>query len=134
METHHGWVRKSLLQELAELNGRMEGKNRGLATYLKTQHGEKWFQHFHGKTKKAIWSELTQDGQVYPSLSTLYTHIRNFGLEQVLEGYFSYRDVATVTRILELNDIKLTSVIYEIRELEHLVEQKEQYVRRQAVA
>ncbi len=133
-ETHHGWVRKPLLQELEGLNERMEDKKRELATYLETQCGEKWLQHFRGKTKKAIWSELTQNGRTYPSLSTFYTHIRNSGLERVLEGYLDYREAGTVIRILELSDVQLTSIIEKVRELEQMIEQKEQYARQQAVA
>ncbi len=132
-ETHYGWVRKSLLQKLAALNEQMEDKKRGLATYLETRYGEKWLQHFRDKTKKAIWFELTRDGRTCPSLSTLYTHIRNSGLERVLEGYLDYREAATVIRVLELNDVKLTSIIESVRELERLVKQKEQHVRQQAV-
>ncbi|NIA29212.1 MAG: hypothetical protein GWP06_04765 [Actinobacteria bacterium] len=74
-ESHHGWVRKSLLQELADLIKQMEDDKKGLATYLKMQYGKKWLQHFRGKTKKTIWSELMQDGQTYPSLSTLTSAI-----------------------------------------------------------
>lgn len=133
-ETCHGWVRKPLLQELAGLNERMEEEKRGLATYLGKHYGEKWLQHFHGKTKKAIWCELTQDGRTYPSLSTFYSHIRNSGLDSVFKGYLDYREAGTVIRILELNDVKLTSIIEMVRELEQMIEQKEQYTRQQAVA
>ena len=133
-ETQYGWVLKSRMQELAELNERLEDKKKELAAYLKTQYGEKWLQHFRGKTKKAIWSALTQDGQIYPSLSTLYAHIRNSGLERVLEAYLNYREAATVIRVLGLKDVKLTSMLEKVRKLEHMVEQKELNVRQQAVA
>ena len=133
-ETYYRWVRKPLLQELAGLNERMEAEKRGLATYLKKQYGEKWLQHFHRKTKKAIWSELTQDGRTYPRLSTFYTHIRDSGLDSVLERYLEYREAGTVIRVLELNDVELTSILARARELEELIEQKEQHVRQSAVA
>jgi len=132
-ETHYGWVKKSLLQELAELNRQMEDQKEGLRTYLRMHYGAKWLQHFRGKTKKAVWSELTRDGQVYPSLSTLYAHIRSSGLECVLEGYLNHQNVSTVTRILELNDVKLTKLIQIVRELERIVNQKERHIRQQAI-
>lgn len=133
-ETYHGWVPKPLLCELAELRERIEKEERRLATYLKAQYGEKWRQHFSGKRKKAIWSELTQDGRTYPSLSTFYSHIRNSGLVRVLEEYLAYREAETVIRVLELNDVGLSSIIERIQELEQATKQKEQHVRQKAVA
>lgn len=133
-ETCHGWVQKPLLQELAGLNERMEEEKKGIATYLREQYGENWIQHFHRKTKKTIWSELTQDGRTYPQLSTFYTHIRDSGLGSVLESYLEYREAGTVIRALELNDIKLTAILARVRKLEELIEQKEQHVRRNAGA
>lgn len=133
-ETYYGWVPKPLLRELAELRERIEKEERGLASDLKARYGEKWRHHFTDKKKKAIWSELTQDGQTYPSLSTFYSHVRNSGLARVLEEYLAYREVETVIRVLELNDAELASMIERIQELEQATEQKERYVRQKAVA
>lgn len=133
-ETYYGWVPKPFLRELAELRKRMEEEKRRLATYLETQYNEKWLQHFSCKTKKAVWSELTQNGRTYPSLTTFYSHIRDSGLEYVLKGYLQYRETETIIRVLELDDIDLTSMIEMIQKLEQATEQKEQHVRQEAVA
>ena len=133
-ETYYGWVPKSLLCELAELRERIEKEKRGLESDMKARYGEKWRQHFTGKKKKAIWSELTQDGRTYPSLSTFYSHVRNSGLARALEEYLAYREVETVIRVLGLNDAELSSMIERIQELEQATELKEQYVRQKAFA
>ena len=133
-ETYHAWVPKPLLHELAELRERAEEEKRGLATYLERQYGDRWRQHFSGKTRKAIWTQLTQDGRNYPSLSTFYSHIRHSGLENVLKGYLHYGEAGTVIRILKLKDVELTSRIKKIQGLEQATEKKERHVCKQAVA
>ena len=125
---------KPLLHELAELRERAEEEKRGLATYLERQYGDRWRQHFSGKTRKAIWTQLTQDGRNYPSLSTFYSHIRHSGLENVLKGYLHYGEAGTVIRILKLKDVELTSRIKKIQGLEQATEKKERHVCKQAVA
>lgn len=132
-ETHYGWVPERLSHELTDLCKRRDDGSESLAIYLETRYGRRWREHFRGKTRRAIWTELAEDGRKYPSLATFYFHVRSSGLEKVLNEYLAYREVETVRRILNLDDSRLGSTIKGIQDLEHAIKRKEREVRQQMV-
>ena len=133
-ETHHGWVQKSLLRELTQLQEQTDKEKQRLATYLRTKYAGQWHQYFTGKTKKTIWEELTQNGSHYPSLPTFYNHVRHSVVQNMLNSYLEHHNVGIVIRVLGLDDRKLTSVMQGIQDLEKAAENKERHVRQQTCA
>ena len=133
-ETFSGWVPKPLLEELAALGRELEAAKQDLAAYLVKHYETRWVAHFKGKTRGAIWAELTRDGQQYPSLGTFYRHVRDSGLTEVLQTYLGYRDVGIVVRVLGLSDPEPDRQVNGIAVLEHNIEQKEKEARRCAVS
>jgi hypothetical protein len=133
-ETYHGWVSKPLMEEFTQPRKQINLKKQQLASDAQTRYGDTWCQRFDGKTKKAIWAELTQSGGYYPSLSTFYSHVRHIGLPQVLNGYFHFHEIWTVIRVLGLCDDRLNAMIHDIETLERQSEQQENNIRKQAFA
>ena len=117
-ETCRTWAPKVLLKELAALRKGIDAEKSQIADYLQNNYASRWRQHFSGKTKKAIWGELTEYGQRYPGLATFYTHVRFWGLEKSLYRYLDYRELATVRRVLQINDSALNSATNNIESLE----------------
>ncbi|MGJ7568878.1 hypothetical protein ACSFBM_33850 [Variovorax sp. GB1R11] len=101
--TFRGWVLRNLLGELAAASAKLNDAKQSLATFASAQLGDHWLAYFAGRTKKAIWSELTEGGKCYPSLQAFYTQTRNSSPERILKEYFSYRRLPTVVRILGLS-------------------------------
>jgi hypothetical protein len=122
------------MSALKNLQARIEERRRKLRDHAEAKYKETWIQYFRNKTKKETWTTLTRQGREYPSLSTFYSHVRSFGLAEVLIRYLSYPDIDTMTRILCPNDVKLMSMIGAIQELEQESLRKERHVRKQLVA
>lgn len=123
-ETYYGWLPESGLAEILRLNKKISHEERTLATYLKAVHAIGWHRHFNGKTKKAIWRELTDDGSDYPSLSTFYDHVRRSGLDQILGSYLTYSHIKTLIRILQPKDTKLSAQVKAVKRLKRSLEEK----------
>lgn len=132
-ETHYGWVPKRPLDELAELVKRRDDESRKLAVLLVSRYASSWHEHFKRMSKREIWTELTNDGRNYPSLATFYSHVRQLGLEKVLNRYLVYREVETVGRVLKFSASELDSITKHLRALEQAIEKKSTEVHRQLV-
>lgn len=124
------WAPNEQLRELTDLEDIIREQKSELATYLAKQHGIRWIKHFEGRTKKAIWAELTDNGRAYPQLSTFYSHVRGGGLDRVLKTYLQYERIETVTRILQLNDAALASRIRQVRDLTSKLDTKNDQTRK----
>lgn len=118
------WAPNEQLRELRDLENTIREQKSELATYLEKQHGIRWINHFEGRTKKAIWAELTDNGQAYPQLSTFYNHVRGGGLDRVLKSYLRYEGIEAVTRILQLDDAVLASRTRQVRDLARKLDAK----------
>ena len=129
VSTSRNWIPRQLSNELATMESTIEREKENLSAFAMTEFLERWKQHFKGKTKKAIWRELTQDGARYPSLPTFYLHIRESNLEQQLARYFDYREIATVIRILQLNHPEIDRQVELIQTLERVLEAKKNHAR-----
>jgi hypothetical protein len=116
--TFRGWALRDLLGELAATGAKLNDSKQSLATFASAQFGDHWQAYFAGKTKKAIWSELTESGKCYPSLQTFYTQTRKSGLEHILKEYFSYQGLPKVVRILGLSP--QSELARQLKETEHL--------------
>ncbi|SCX71764.1 hypothetical protein SAMN03159363_3999 [Variovorax sp. EL159] len=116
--TFRGWALRNLLGELAAAGAKLNDAKQSLATFASAQFGDHWQAYFAGKTKKAIWSELTESGKCYPSLKTFYTQTRKSGLEHILTEYFSYQGLPKVVRILGLSP--QSELARQLEETEHL--------------
>jgi hypothetical protein len=123
------WVPKRYLHELKALEREIEKRHDEMAKYLETRYGAQWLQHFEHKSKKLTWAELTNNGSVYPQLSTFYGHVRGIGLERILKEYLRYDKVSTITRILRLRDADLTSRMNLIGDLINQVAAKKNQAR-----
>jgi hypothetical protein len=121
-ETHRTWAPKALANELKGLHQTIDDEQRRITTRVQTNYGQKWKQHFDGKTKKAIWSELTGAGRIYPSLATFYSHIRYLGLEKVLSRYLDHRELDTIRRVLAIKDSALNTAASRIQDLKRQAE------------
>lgn len=131
VSTSHSWVPQQLLRELATGALEVEQAKEMLSAYAISQYEERWSRHFSGKTKKAIWRELTQDGNEYPSLPTFYLQIRDSSLSQQLSRYFNYRQLSTVVRILQLSDTELHVRMGRVQKLERALEEKHSHAQQQ---
>jgi len=134
IETYYGWLPVVFMHELTTLVTAIEDEKSQLTKYASTHYGEKWRNHFSGKTKKTIWRELTQEGEQYPGLSTFYSHARSSSMHSLLNDYFRYREIQTVIRVLELDDGNLGAPIEHIQKLEKELEEKHSQARHQAFA
>jgi len=130
--TFRGWVRKEIIDDLHATFVRLETAKKKLADRMYSRFRSVWIDHFHRKTKKATWSELTENGKRYPSLSTFYTHVRESSLDDVLEGYFRYPSLQTVIRVLKVRDSDFHAKLAEIGALEKEHETKESRARQLA--
>jgi hypothetical protein len=128
-ERYSVWAPTQDLRELDELRKALEQQQIGIATHLKTQYEDRWIEHFAGKSKKATWAELTDEGSSYPQLSTFYNHARHYGLESILKGYLRYDQANAVSRILRLDDPDLTSRVAQTCDLENRLAAKNEQVR-----
>lgn len=116
---HFGWVPSPLMDEITRLEKQIERHKGDISSYVKARYGSEWHQHFQGKTKKAIWIELTRGGTVHPKLSTFYSHVKQSGLGQVLDSYLDFHNIQTVISIFGLEDEQLDTMVDLIDELEH---------------
>lgn len=132
-ETFSGWVPRPVLHEVATAEQTAQEAEKRLTDVASTQFGARWRAHFDGKAKKAIWRELTEDGEHYPSLGTFYAHVRDSGMDRVLARYLDRRELATVVRILGPAAAALTARISEVERLEEALDQRRSEARRQAV-
>ena len=132
-ETFSGWVPGAVLKEVAAAKLKLERAEKRLTADAGKQFGARWRAHFDGKTKKAIWSELTEDGKHYPSLGTFYAHVRDSGIDRVLARYFERRELPTVARILGPGASELAAQIADIEGLERELDQQRSQARRQAM-
>jgi hypothetical protein len=99
------WVPLALSQEVSALEGDARRQIEEVEMVARERYSEKWHRHFEGVAKKAIWTQLTDSGKEYPSLSTFYTHIREFGgLNAVLDRYFGLEYLPRMLRILGVMD------------------------------
>jgi hypothetical protein len=121
-EAHHRWVLRELLEKLSALNTQLNQKQRDIAAYIKREYTEKWLGEFSGQKKKTVWSQITQDGKEYPSLSTFYHRVRSSGMAYVLCEYLDYRKLSTVTRILALKDTYLDDYTSEVHRMEDAID------------
>jgi len=128
-ETYYLWVPKQDLRELENLEAAIQKHEDGVAAYLEHQYGVQWMRHFEGKSKKRVWTELTNDGQCYPQLSTFYGQVRGVGLERVLSGYLRYDTVDTVTHLLNLRDSMLASHVRRMESLKSKLVAKNKLIR-----
>jgi hypothetical protein len=129
---YRGWARRTLLLDLSAATENLEKEKGRLTDHARTEFRERWNKHFSGKTKKAAWRELTDDGKSYPSLPTFYTHIRESSLEQVLERYFECGELPTVVRILRLNGSDLETSLTRVQRLEEELKRKDHHAREEA--
>jgi hypothetical protein len=132
--THRSWLSRELLRELSSLESKLERAKQGLSQSAAAELRSQWFEHFAGKSKKAVWRELTEDGMQYPSLPTFYTHVRQSSLQRVLTRYFEYDELSTVERVLGLDNTELPVRRNQVAELEAELEAKHAYARQHAVA
>lgn len=123
--TYRGWLPRSVLQEFAAATTAVEEAKKRLTAYAVDTVGERWKTHFAGKTKKAVWRELTEDGKHYPSLGTFYAHVCDSGLARVLERYFDPRDLSTVVRILGPSGSELAARIVEAERMERALHEQD---------
>lgn len=130
--TYRGWVPSSVLRELAAAMAAVEEARKQLSSYAIAALGARWTAHFAGKTKKAVWHELTENGKRYPSLGTFYRHVADSGMARVLEGYFDPRELPTVIRILGPSTSELSERMAEVARLEREMDAQDIRARQQA--
>lgn len=128
-ETHHAWVSKKLLADLAEAMTQIREEKISLGLYLEKWYGDVWRSHFKLMSRKNVWLILTENGKHYPSLSTFYNHIRHSGIIKKLNDYLRYDDLEIILRILKINDEELESRAKTIRDLERLANLQEEKIR-----
>lgn len=130
--TYRGWVLRHVLQELATASAAVEEARKRLASYATDEFGERWTAHFAGKTKKAIWRELTEDGKHYPSLGTFYKHVAESGMAHVLKRYFDPRELPNVIRLLGPSTSDLRERMADAERLERELDAQNSRARQQA--
>ena len=112
------WVPKSLVDQITGLERQIDREIQRGSQYVKSLYTTGWQQYFDGKSRKAIWRELTQDGALYPSISTFYSHARQVGIDQVLDSYLGYHNIQIVVDVLGLEDNWPDESIQAIQKLE----------------
>lgn len=130
--TYRGWVLRRVLRELATASTAVEEAGKRLTSYAADEFGERWTAHFAGKTKKATWRELTEDGKHYPSLGTFYKHVAESGMARVLARYFDPRELPSVIRILGPGASELRERLAEVERLERELDARYSRARQQA--
>ncbi|MEP1032482.1 hypothetical protein [Ekhidna sp.] len=116
-EKRYFWIKKSQWLKFENLKSEAK-KFRDLSVEIaRREYQELWNQYFFKKKKKFIWKALTNNGSVYPSLSTFYTHIKEWGIEQYLSDFFkNYNSLAL--QILNVENKEISSLREKANSLE----------------
>ena len=127
-ETRYGWAPRVLLETLEKLHEQIEAGKKWLNAYLADQHGSAWRRIFTGKSKKQIWSILTESGKRPPALPTFYSHLRHFGLETIVNDYLRYDEVELICRTLSIRDPEIDSAAKSLAALQKDVRRTEKRI------
>lgn len=80
---------------------------------------EKWLRHFSKvKTKKEIWSIITDGGKSCLALSTFHYLMKHYGQEGFLKKYFTWWRVPSILKILQITDSDLMTEIRKLKKLD----------------
>jgi hypothetical protein len=110
----HSWVPRRVLTELARAQSAVDAKQGAVDEYLRRAYRAGFHRRLAGLSRKAIWQALTDGGKAYPALGTFYKHVRDSGIDSVLDGYLEYRDVDVLVRILGIEDEHLDALRREV--------------------
>jgi hypothetical protein len=133
IETYRGWVPRVTLNELAAARLARDKAEKCLGTDAEAAYGKRWLAHFDGKSKKAVWAELTENGKHYPSLQTFYVHVCNSGLDRVLLRYLDRRELPTVVRVLGPDAADLTARLAQFEQMERDLDELDRRAQQQTV-
>jgi hypothetical protein len=98
--------RRAKLREAAAKKAVALAKERYLA---------KWLERFGGKSKKAVWLALTNQGEDYPSLGTFYTHLKHHDSTAEYLTWRFEQDVGGVLKAAGVRDREIEGLLQEAR-------------------
>ena len=132
-EYRFGWVSSTLWQSYEEDRTARMGAENALRDYFRQEYWTGLMERFEGMSTKAIWEELTGGGAGYPVLSTFYKHVRDDGLETVVDGFVTSRHMDRITEALGVTDLQIDALLREIATRSETEDARLSEVRRSAV-
>jgi len=114
-----GWIKKSLYDKVKEIEKELHAYEEQVVQIFTDRYQNKWLQYFEGlKSKKQIWGILNTNKLSAGSLSTFYSDIKIHGIRKHLLSYLKFKNLQSISQILEVSDNDILSRINECKALE----------------
>lgn len=102
------WTPVSLFSELAIAENQLRNVQADALLLAREMYLEKWVLYFSGaRTKKDIWSRLTNDGKREPSYEIFDEFVNRNNLSEYLQNYFQYHNMDYILKKVGAQDIRL---------------------------
>lgn len=119
IEDHFLWIPQLAYNELIRIKDQIETIKNDILRTAQSRHMQRWLSSFaHAKSKKEIWRTLTDNGQKYPSYSTMISHLKDSNLETFLRRQFTFDNLPFVFKILEIKDAEFDVELHGLKKLE----------------
>lgn len=115
-----GWVKKSLLNKIKRIEKDLNVlSEKGIEIFI-NRYKTEWLRYFRDqKSKKKIWGRLNNYELNTGSLSTFYSHVKDYGLDNHLVSYIKFHNLQRILEMLKISDQDLFEKICEHKILQN---------------